>query len=211
MLKTPSLVGYWPFEGDAVDVSGNGYNGTVSGATLATGKFGQCYDFVPGQGISTPAAVRDGPNAANLLTIAMWASNRATTFPSTYRMMWGFAGQGTYLALRTATLIPFFSINTSGGQKTVAAPAGITTTTWTHIAATWDGAAMRIYVNGSLVVTQSYAGVTLAIPAVALAMIGNWSATNYGWDGQIDDLMIFKKALPDSDVKRIMLGMHPLG
>ena len=40
------LVGYWPFNGNANDISGNGNNGIVDGATLTTDRFGnsnQCY------------------------------------------------------------------------------------------------------------------------------------------------------------------------
>ena len=33
------LVGWWPFNGNANDESGNGNNGTVNGATLPTGLF----------------------------------------------------------------------------------------------------------------------------------------------------------------------------
>jgi len=37
---TNGLVAYFPFNGDANDVSGNGHNGTVVGATLTTNRFG---------------------------------------------------------------------------------------------------------------------------------------------------------------------------
>jgi hypothetical protein len=42
------LVGYWPFNGNANDESGNGNNGTVNGATLTTDRFGvmnKAYSF----------------------------------------------------------------------------------------------------------------------------------------------------------------------
>ena len=39
-VPTNGLVGYWPFNGNANDVSGNGNNGTVNGATLTTDRFG---------------------------------------------------------------------------------------------------------------------------------------------------------------------------
>ena len=45
MLVTPSLVGWWRFEGNANDSSGKGNNGTVYGSSLDTGKFGRCYSF----------------------------------------------------------------------------------------------------------------------------------------------------------------------
>ena len=54
MAQAPSyvpsngLVGWWPFNGNANDESGNGNNGTVNGATLTTDRFGisnKAYNF----------------------------------------------------------------------------------------------------------------------------------------------------------------------
>ena len=39
-VPTDGLVGYWPFNGNANDESGNGNNGTVNGATLTSDRFG---------------------------------------------------------------------------------------------------------------------------------------------------------------------------
>ena len=39
-VPTTGLIGYWPFSGNANDVSGNGHNGTVNGATLSTDRRG---------------------------------------------------------------------------------------------------------------------------------------------------------------------------
>ena len=42
------LVGYWPFNGNTIDESGNGNNGSVHGATLTSDRFGSnnsAYDF----------------------------------------------------------------------------------------------------------------------------------------------------------------------
>jgi hypothetical protein len=38
-LPTNGLVGWWPFNGNANDESGNGNNGTENGATLTTDRF----------------------------------------------------------------------------------------------------------------------------------------------------------------------------
>lgn len=39
-VPTSGLVGYWPFNGNANDESGNGNNGTVNGATLSSDRNG---------------------------------------------------------------------------------------------------------------------------------------------------------------------------
>ena len=47
-LPTNGLVGWWPFNGNANDESGNGNHGTVNGATLTAGRNGNAnsaYDF----------------------------------------------------------------------------------------------------------------------------------------------------------------------
>ena len=47
-VPTDGLVGYWPFNGNANDETGNGNNGTVNGAILTTDRFGaasSAYDF----------------------------------------------------------------------------------------------------------------------------------------------------------------------
>ena len=40
-IPTNGLVGWWPFNGNANDESGNGNNGTVNGATLTADRFGK--------------------------------------------------------------------------------------------------------------------------------------------------------------------------
>jgi len=39
-VPSNGLVGYWPFNGNANDQSGNANNGTVNGATLTADRFG---------------------------------------------------------------------------------------------------------------------------------------------------------------------------
>ena len=47
-VPTNGLVGWWPFNGNANDESGNGNNGTVNGANLTADRFGnvnKAYSF----------------------------------------------------------------------------------------------------------------------------------------------------------------------
>ena len=39
-VPTEGLIGYWPFDGNANDISGNNLNGIVNGATLTTDRSG---------------------------------------------------------------------------------------------------------------------------------------------------------------------------
>ncbi|WP_396144495.1 LamG-like jellyroll fold domain-containing protein [Flavobacterium sp.] len=56
-VPTNGLVGYWPFNGNANDQSGNGNNGTVNGATLTADRNGNsnsAYSFSSGSSVSVP-------------------------------------------------------------------------------------------------------------------------------------------------------------
>ena len=66
-----NLVAWWPFNGNAVDESGNGNNGTVHGATLTVDRFGfenRSYNFAgEGNHISTNLTAPQGDR-----TICLW-------------------------------------------------------------------------------------------------------------------------------------------
>jgi uncharacterized protein (TIGR02145 family) len=71
-IPTDGLVAYYPFNGNANDESGNGYDGAVNGATVSTDRFGksnQSYFFEGESNITIP----DSP-ALNIfpLTISLW-------------------------------------------------------------------------------------------------------------------------------------------
>jgi len=82
-VPTNGLVGYWPFNGNANDESGNGNNGTVNGATLTAGLEGanSAYNFNSNNtNISIPN--NDSLNLSNTdFTINVWVKLNSN-FPS---------------------------------------------------------------------------------------------------------------------------------
>ena len=56
-VPTNGLVGYWPFNGNANDESGNGNNGVVNGATLTTDRFGNANGAYSFNGISSSITI----------------------------------------------------------------------------------------------------------------------------------------------------------
>ena len=91
-VPSNGLVGWWPFNGNANDESGNGNNGTVNGATLANDRFGianQAYGF---DGVDDFIEITDNPNYSFMLnstySVNIWF--RLTNLGSTQ----AFIGQG---------------------------------------------------------------------------------------------------------------------
>ncbi|MFM7758107.1 MAG: hypothetical protein ACKO6J_04150, partial [Crocinitomicaceae bacterium] len=74
-VPTNGLVGWWPFNGNANDESGNGNNGTVNGATLTTDRFvniNAAYNF---NGTSDFISVMDNSSLdllTNQYTLSVW-------------------------------------------------------------------------------------------------------------------------------------------
>lgn len=68
------LVGYWPFNGNANDLSANGNNGTVSGATLTTDRFGNANSAYYFNGTSAYITVPNSTslNPQNAISLCAW-------------------------------------------------------------------------------------------------------------------------------------------
>src|SRR5271154_1890700 len=72
-VPTDSLLGWWPFTGNANDASGNGNNGTVHGATLTNDRFGNpnsAYSFDGSSYIDVPES--DSLELTNDFTLSAW-------------------------------------------------------------------------------------------------------------------------------------------
>ena len=72
-VPTNGLVGYWPFNGNANDESGNGNNGTVNGATLTTDRFGSANSAYSFDGINDYIIANGGDQfATTSRTVSYW-------------------------------------------------------------------------------------------------------------------------------------------
>jgi len=198
MLITPHLIAYYPLEGNANDASGKGKDSTVHGASLTTGKFGQCYSF---------DGTDDYITLPNFATFGTYSFSLWVKSDGTNGIALGF-GQYNHILLRDLG-DGTFEFNHYNGTTQSILTASITAATWTHFVATRDTSNnTKLYKNGVLVDSGN--------------IVGNYTTAYYGdfigsfntlifFGGLIDQVQIYNKALSQSDIKRIMLGFHPLG
>lgn len=73
-VPTNGLVGYWPFNGNANDESGNGNNGVVNGATLTSDRFGNVGKAYSFDGLSNFIEVANNSSLQNTqaFSISAW-------------------------------------------------------------------------------------------------------------------------------------------
>jgi hypothetical protein len=90
----------------------------------------------------------------------------------------------------------------TGRHRTAAGT--ITEDTWYHVAATWDGATNRIYVNSVL---TAFANVSTDTGWLVEGSIGReFAAASYFFNGLIDDVGIWSNTLTQDQIDAIYLG-----
>jgi hypothetical protein len=209
--QTPSgLVAAYAFnEGLGVqvtDASGQANTGTISSATWTTaGKFGAALSF---NGTSSWVTVADAASIdlTTGMTIEAWVNPAAGTGWRTVVLKESAGGLAYALYAANNASRPAGYVHTStdvGLNGTSAVPLN----TWTHLALTFDGATLRMSVNGVQVSSSAVAGAAV-VTASALRIGGNSVWGEY-FRGLIDEVRIYNRALTAAEIQTDMIVPIP--
>ncbi|HET8756444.1 MAG TPA: LamG-like jellyroll fold domain-containing protein [Solirubrobacteraceae bacterium] len=202
----PGLIAAYGFEepsGTTVtDASGNGHGGTISGATRSeSGRFGAALTF---DGVNDWVTVPD-TDALDLTTgVTMSAWVNPTAVGSAFRtvLMKERPGGLIYtLYAGDGAGRPSGHVFTTSEQR-AAGTANTPLNTWTHLAMTWDGATLRLYVDGTQVSSRAVSG-TLLTSTGALRIGGNGVWTEW-FAGRIDEVRLYGRALTAAEIQADM-------
>ncbi|BBO17612.1 conserved hypothetical protein [Candidatus Brocadia pituitae] len=199
----------------ATDSSGNGRNGTISGATWTSGKIGGALSFNgTNHYVSIPRLNYDEISAS-----AWFYRNSVDTVnPDTIFGGWswngGGEGYGLYFDQYASNTIKFIvTSKTSGGVKTQRnAIKNLITSTgkWYHVVGTYNKTTgqQKLYVDGQLVNTQSHPAGNTVVPYTAASYMAIGTLTwNYGhMNGKVDDVQVYNRALNDQEVLSLFNG-----
>ncbi len=188
------------------DASGQSTTGTLSNATwTATGKFGGALSF---NGTSAWVTIAD---AASLhlttgMTIEAWVNPTAGTGWRSVVLKEG-PGALDYALYATNNASAPAGYAHVATDTPATGTAAVPLNAWTHLALTYDGAALRLYVNGALVRTTALSGAI--VTSTSALRIGGNSVWGEYFMGLIDEVRVYNRALTASDIQTDMATPIP--
>jgi hypothetical protein len=209
-IDPETIVGAWLFEEGsgktAKDSSGKGNNGSIEGGPKwVNGKFGKAMQF---NGQTDYVVIKDSDSLdLNHMTVAAWVNlasylddQRVITKEegvndpySVYSLQISGAGD-TKLEFRPTL---------NGARQRIESNADVPLNQWTHVAATYDGEKVVLYIDGE---------VDKETPATGEMMTNDkdlWIGASEFWtprffDGVMDEAVLFNVPLSQDDIKDLM-------
>ncbi|MFQ6040153.1 MAG: LamG domain-containing protein [Candidatus Poribacteria bacterium] len=210
-IEPESIAGLWLFdEGKgkvAKDISGNGYDGELKKNPLwVDGRFGKALEFNGGNYVELKDSSAGLPfGGVEPFSITAWVKNR---------------GGGTVIGKFNGGVIGAYILVISGGGTVTfhreVAPWGLSGSKtippdeFGHVAATYDGVEMKIYVNGELDVKQARPAqnTDTVTPVLIGARFTGGNPSNF-FNGVLDEVALFNVALTKDDIKAAMRSLSP--
>lgn len=206
------LVSWWPGEGNANDAADGNSGGLLNGATFAPGRVGQAFSF---DGTNSYARISDNPNLhfTNALTIEAWIYPISLGAYHNIVSKWGvhYPLQTSYTTVVGPDGRISLGVCASGDQSATPVVNTVSTNSvlpnqWTHFAATYDGSALRMYLNGVCEDQVAYnQGIFPGTEALAIGAAGAYAGGQVlsPFSGLIDEPAVYNRALSGAEIQAI--------
>lgn len=208
-LEDNGLVGWFRAEGNGTNSVSGGASGVSQEITYAQGKVGSAFEL---NGHGSHLIVADSARYAfsNAMAIEVWVFPKAIA--GNYREIASRWDTGDYSY--TLTLRPSgeaaFNICSDGWGAVVSADteSRLPLNTWTHLAVSYDGAKIQMFINGVLETEVEWQhGVW---PGSSRLVIGSTSSAPSFFQGLLDELTFYNRPLNAGEVRAIYEA-GPLG
>ena len=183
------------------DSSGKGNVGSISGPVWSgAGRFGSALSF---DGVNDWVSV---PDASSLdlttgMTLEAWVRPSALGSWRTlvFKERSGGIVYGLYADQAGGRPLGEMFI---GSDRSVTGTAALPLNAWTHLATTYDGSQLRLYVNGALASSTAVTGAMAA--STGVLHLGGNSVWGEWFAGLIDEVRVYDRALSGSEVQQDM-------
>ena len=192
----------WLFDGDAADVSGNGFDGELKGGKFVAGQIGEALEL---NGTTEWVEIPKRIGEFEEITFAHWV--KSTGRESQWRVFFnvnGWKAGDIHYQLAPNNKVEFSINENPGGNDSFAnyMVAGDEMDKWVHIATAYSAKEkkIRFYANGELDIEHDWGGNPGILDP---ARIGDWGQSRQ-WEGLIDEFIIFNTVLSEDDIQSVM-------
>jgi len=198
----------------AADASGNGRDGTlVRDPQWVAGKVDGALQFRQGSHVLDDDA-EDYLNGLEALTVCMWIKSNVVDTDQGVLICHDPSGVDETITVRydssgsssNGTNLLKVAVTSTGDVQQLESSSNVQTTEWQHICMTWQsGALLRLYVNGieDTPTGRNNPNNTGSVSTCEKLIIGKGGKdeiASVGWDGLIDDVRIYDRALTDGEI-----------
>jgi VCBS repeat-containing protein len=201
----PGLVAAYSFnEGSGsmlIDRTGLGRTGTVSGATWSpAGRNGGALSF---DGVNDIVTIADHSSLdlTTGMTLEAWVRPSTVSNWRTVLVKNVSGGMAYSLFASDVSSRPAGYVRTTSDLN-ASGPMELGINAWTHLALTYDGTTLRLYVGGTQVASRAVAG-SMVVTTGALTIGGNNLGLGY-FQGLIDEVRIYNRALTALEIQTDM-------
>ncbi len=203
-LVIAELLGRWNLEGNYQDSSSYGLTAAVVGNPA----------FQSDKAVGEYSLALDGNDYLNLGSterfmlsesgsVCAWVKADSLTNP--WASIVGKGRSAWRLCRNNSTAAASFHINTAGGELQANGTASVADGQWHHVAGTWSGQQLCLYVDGVLNASVSAAG-TVNVNSDPVWIGGRSDSTSRFWNGLIDDVQIYSHAISVEELAGVMTG-----
>jgi len=195
------LVSWWRAEGNFLDHQGSNNATGVGGVGFATGMVNQAFDLNGTTALAQVVTPTGLPLGAAPRTLMLWCKTPRVLVTSTESALiqYGSEANSRMFGLITSANAPgklyFFGYNHDVAGDTTLSPDN-----WHHIAVTYDGTTVRLFVDGNPD-GQAVRSLDTALNGNGLT-IGSRPGSSK-WLGQLDEVMVFNRALDPAEIAAI--------
>ncbi len=214
-VPTNGLVGWWPFNGNANDESGNGNNGTVNGAIITSDRLGNTNSAYNFNGVNNSITVPD--NSSNDIngdfTIAAWINCNPGYGSGTGSInnqivnKWGAGGSGlaSFQLCISPTGVPKVYVNDGSTTSGVISNLIIPINSWHYLITKLSGQTLKLYIDGFQVDSINNS----VVPQSSVYNL-NFGQEEFGnisfFNGKLDDIGIWNRALTQQEITDLYNG-----
>ncbi|MFH0736555.1 MAG: LamG-like jellyroll fold domain-containing protein, partial [bacterium] len=190
---------YYPFNGNANDVSGNGNNGTVYGASLMADRFGNAnsaYSFNNSGNYIELFNDLKNIGIDTSFTLSAWINSSSSNNQMIFSDSRDGNGLQFYFGLIPGSNAYYLALTTNQSSYSNSIYVSPLLNEWSMITCTYDNDSLNLFINKDHILSTPLTGNILA--GVTNLIIGYFP----GWqfNGAIDDILIYNRALLKNEI-----------